>query len=118
MPEATARALAGRKILAFAGIGRPDKFFATLDSLGAQRTATRAFADHHPYSDTEIVQLLSDAERDGAIAVTTTKDHVRVPASLRDRVTTVKVELVFEDSGAIENLLRAAVAPAAMVAHG
>jgi tetraacyldisaccharide 4'-kinase len=118
VPDAAARALAGRKVHAFAGIGRPEKFFATLDALGAQRAAARAFADHHPYGEHEIAPLAAAAEREGAILVTTTKDHVRLPPVLRGRVVAVKVELVFDDQPALERLLRAATAPAQARAHG
>jgi tetraacyldisaccharide 4'-kinase len=119
-PDAATQALAGRKVHAFAGIGRPDKFFATLDALGARRTASHAFTDHHPYSEAEIVRLLDSASGDGAILVTTAKDHVRIPAALRARVTAVPVTLAFDDGAALERLLRAAVSPARApeIAHG
>jgi tetraacyldisaccharide 4'-kinase len=119
VPDAAAKALAGRKVHAFAGIGRPDKFFATLDALGANRAISRQFADHHPYTQDEIASLVAGAERDGAVAVTTAKDHVRIPAALRARVIAVNVELVFDDLAVLERLVRAAVAPAATeVTHG
>jgi tetraacyldisaccharide 4'-kinase len=111
VPDAAARGLAGRKVHAFAGIGRPDKFFATLDAIGARCTRSRAFADHHPYTDAEIMRLIDDAAQDGALAVTTAKDHVRIPEKLRARVAAVKVELEFADEAALARLLRAAVAP-------
>jgi tetraacyldisaccharide 4'-kinase len=118
VPDAAAQSLAGRTVYAFAGIGHPDKFFATLDALGARRAASHAFADHHPYSEAEITSLLERAKGDGAIAVTTAKDLVRVPAALRRHVTAVKVELVFDDTAALERLLRAAASPAQEQAHG
>jgi tetraacyldisaccharide 4'-kinase len=118
VPDDAARGLSGRKLHAFAGIGRPEKFFATLDAIGAVRAAAHAFADHHPYSAIEIERLLADAERAGAVLVTTTKDHVRLPPALRARVTAVAVDLAFEDRAALERLLRAAVAPAEAAAHG
>jgi tetraacyldisaccharide 4'-kinase len=119
-PDAAAQGLAGHKVHAFAGIGRPDKFFATLDALGARRAASHAFADHHPYSEAEIMRLIDGAAGDGAALVTTAKDHVRIPAALRARVSAVKVDLVFDDNAALERLLRAAAVPARSpeVAHG
>jgi tetraacyldisaccharide 4'-kinase len=119
-PDAAAPALAGRTVHAFAGIGRPDKFFATLDALGARRAASHAFADHHPYSEAEIARLLDGASGDGAVLVTTAKDHVRVPAALRARVTAVPVVLAFDDEADLERILRAAVKPAHApeAAHG
>jgi len=120
VPDATARALAGRKVHAFAGIGRPEKFFATLDAVGARRAASHAFADHHPYTEAEIARLVAAAAADHAIAVTTSKDFVRLPAAQRAQVTAVNVDLVFEDGAELERLLRAAAAPRPheVVTHG
>jgi tetraacyldisaccharide 4'-kinase len=118
VPDAAARGLAGRRVHAFAGIGRPEKFFATLDAIGALREATHTFADHHPYREAEIARLVAEAERAGALLVTTTKDHVRLPPALRARVMPVAVGLAFEEPAALERLLRAAVAPAHAASHG
>jgi tetraacyldisaccharide 4'-kinase len=112
VPDNAARALAGRKVYAFAGIGRPEKFFATLDALGTVRIAAHRFPDHHPYSEEEITSLIDAAKRGGAIPVTTAKDFVRLPAGARDMVTAVTGDLVFDDSAALERLLRAALARA------
>ena len=97
-----AEALAGRRVLAFAGIGRPAKFFATCRSLGLEVAVERAFPDHHPYSPGEIAALLDEAEANGLVPVTTEKDAVRL-APLRETearlglIRTVPVEVVFED---------------------
>lgn len=120
VPDASARALAGRKVHAFAGIGRPEKFFATIDALGARRAASHAFADHHPYTDAEAARLIEAAAADDAVAVTTAKDLVRLPEPLRQRVIALNVDLVFDDTAALERLLRGAAAPRPheTVAHG
>jgi tetraacyldisaccharide 4'-kinase len=76
-PDRAAR-LRGRRVLAFAGIGRPDKFFETLKDIGAELAETRSFADHHAYSEREVSDLLAAAERAGLIPVTTEKDLVRL----------------------------------------
>ena len=55
--------LVGTRLLAFAGIGRPEKFFTTLLALGAELVGTRSFPDHHPYRAGEIDRLLRAAER-------------------------------------------------------
>jgi tetraacyldisaccharide 4'-kinase len=109
VPDDAARTLAGRKVHAFAGIGRPDKFFATLDALGALRAVAHRFADHHPYTEDEATRLIDAARRDSAIPVTTAKDYVRLPVGARDKVTAVSGDLVFNDGAALERLLRAAV---------
>jgi tetraacyldisaccharide 4'-kinase len=79
-PDAAAvERLAGRRILAFAGIGRPEKFFATLRAAGLDVVATRAFADHHPFSEAEARALAGEAQASGLTLVTTEKDAVRWP---------------------------------------
>ena len=85
----------GRRILAFAGIGRPQKFFDTLAGLGAELVATRSFADHHPYHEPEIAALIAAAEAAKAVAVTTAKDRLRLPPGWRDRIETLDVALTW-----------------------
>jgi tetraacyldisaccharide 4'-kinase len=82
VPDATAlAALAGKRVLAFAGIGDPARFFATLRSGGIDVAVERAFADHHPFSLGEIAALVTEAAREGLIAVTTEKDFARLGAA-------------------------------------
>jgi tetraacyldisaccharide 4'-kinase len=78
-PDAEAlAALRPRKVLAFAGIGDPDKFFATLAGAGVEVRARQAFPDHHRYSAAEAANLIAQAERDGLVLVTTEKDLARL----------------------------------------
>ena len=79
-PDESARKFFGRKVVAFAGIARPEKFFATLDSLGAAVVDRRAFADHNRYSERDIAALQACARARNAALVTTEKDFVRLPA--------------------------------------
>ncbi|MFT5486466.1 MAG: tetraacyldisaccharide 4'-kinase [Paracoccaceae bacterium] len=104
--------LSGRAVLAFAGIGRPQKFFETLAGMGCDVVATRAFADHHPYTSDEVMRLLEDAAAAGAIAVTTEKDAVRLPAETRDIVRTLGVTLEWRDQSSLDTLLSSALSPA------
>jgi tetraacyldisaccharide 4'-kinase len=108
-PDAeAARSLAGALVLAFAGIARPEKFFATVEEAGARLVGRRAFADHHRYRRGEILALELEARALGARLVTTEKDAVRCPAG----AAILPVALRFEDEGAV----RAALARA--LAHG
>ena len=104
--------LSGQAVLAFAGIGRPEKFFETLSGMGCDLVATRAFADHHPYTSDEVMKLLEDAAAAGAIAVTTEKDAVRLPSEARDIVRTLSVTLEWRDEAALDRLLIPALSPA------
>lgn len=104
--------LSGKAVLAFAGIGRPEKFFETLAGMGCDVVATRAFADHHPYTDDEVMRLMEDAATAGAIAVTTEKDAVRLPSEARDIVRTLGVTLEWRDQSALDTLLSSALSPA------
>jgi tetraacyldisaccharide 4'-kinase len=97
--------LAGQSVFAFAGIGRPEKFFATLEAAGARLAGRMTFADHHPFSDAELRRVLGEAVRLDAVPVTTPKDAVRLPAAIREKVRVVGVRLVWADVPALEALL-------------
>ncbi len=99
--------LAGGRALAFAGIGRPEKFFASLRETGAELAGTRAFADHHRFSAAELEQLRRDATAQHARLVTTAKDAVRLPAAFRAAVAVLHVALAWDDPAPIEALLEA-----------
>ncbi|WP_293867068.1 tetraacyldisaccharide 4'-kinase [uncultured Alsobacter sp.] len=101
--------LAGRSVLAFAGIGRPEKFWASLDRAGARVTATRAFPDHHAYASAEIAGLLGEASAKGLLAVTTEKDWVRLAGvatpDQMSRIAVLPVTLAFADETGRNRLL-------------
>ena len=96
--------LAGKRLLPFAGIGRPEKFFATLRALGAELVSTRAFPDHHPFGVAELEGLRRDAERSGARLITTAKDIVRVPSAQHTGIEVLDVEVRWSDLIALERL--------------
>lgn len=104
-PDEAARGLKGRRVLGFAGIGRPAKFFATLAEIGCEIAETRTFADHHPYAPAEIDGLLERADALGAVAVTTAKDAARLSDEARAGVTVVEVALEWRDESAAEGLV-------------
>jgi tetraacyldisaccharide 4'-kinase len=109
-------ALTGRRVLAFAGIGDPGRFFRTLRSHGIDVVRERIFADHHPFSKTDIDGLIADAARDGLALVTTEKDLARLRGreGLPDQVRMVpfKVTLRFDDEAPVRALIAAKLAQA------
>jgi tetraacyldisaccharide 4'-kinase len=109
---AVAGRLGGRSVVAFAGIGRPDKFFATLSEIGAQVVARRAFADHHVYQAHEIAGLRRLAHGHDALLVTTEKDAVRIAENERQGLVVLPVSLIFEDAAAAAALLAEKLAAA------
>ncbi|MHA1569265.1 MAG: tetraacyldisaccharide 4'-kinase, partial [Alphaproteobacteria bacterium] len=104
-PTEAARALAGRRVVAFAGIGRPDKFFATLQDMGCEIVEAVPYPDHHPYRPEEIMRLCEMASETGAEPVTTEKDAARLSPDARLMVRTVPIELIWDDEDAIDTLL-------------
>lgn len=98
-------ALKGRRVIAFAGIASPDKFFTSLTEAGALIVGRAAYADHHPFKDSEISYLLDQAAKLDAVAVTTPKDSVRLPPHLRQRVLITGVDLEWQRPERIEALL-------------
>ncbi len=97
--------LAGRRVLAFAGIARPAKFFDMLADAGAAPVARLAYADHHVFSRRELAAILTEAARLGAQAVTTPKDFARIPAGWRAGISQVGVSLQWDDLGMLDGVL-------------
>ncbi len=97
--------LRGARVFAVAGIGRPTKFHDSLTRFGAVLAGTRSFADHHPVAAGELEAALAEADRLGAVAVTTAKDAARMLPALRARFRVAGVRLIWENENAVERLL-------------
>jgi tetraacyldisaccharide 4'-kinase len=116
VPDPTAAArVRGQPVLAFAGIGRPEKFFDTLAQCGADVVDARAFADHHPYKPDEIEALQAQARNRGLHLVTTEKDAARLAGSpalqaALQGALTLPVHLQVDDPDRLRALLAQALA--------
>ena len=106
VPGAEALRYRERPVVAFAGIGRPAKFFASLEASGAIVVERHAFPDHHRYKDEEIMRLCEIASRHGGYKpVTTVKDYVRLPPEARLMVDVLSVELEWREPDAVRQIL-------------
>ena len=93
------------KLLAFAGLARPQKFYDTLISLGANIIGYQDFADHHPYTRSEIESLIAAAKIQGAILITTAKDAVKIPTDLRSQIRVLEVAIQWKNEAALRQWL-------------
>ena len=112
MPDpASAARLRGQRVLAFTGIGRPEKFFETLEQAGAIVEEVRPFPDHHPYTEAEIAALQAQAKVHGLRLITTEKDAVRLSGfQARQVILTLPVHLQVDAPETLRALLPAALA--------
>ncbi len=104
----SADALEGERVLAFAGIGRPEKLFASLKEAGATVVETMAFPDHHYFTKEDARRILRVAEEQDLLPITTTKDYVRLNgreeqsiARLANLASVLEVEMKIEDPDAL-----------------
>jgi tetraacyldisaccharide 4'-kinase len=109
-PLATGMDWKGLRALAFAGIARPEKFYASLRALGVEIAGTRSFADHAPYGAALLARLEAEARAKRAQLVTTEKDAVRLPAAMRAKVLVLPVRLEIADWTPLDAVLAAATA--------
>jgi tetraacyldisaccharide 4'-kinase len=101
----SAESIKGATLVAFAGIGRPAKFFSMLSALGCTILRAEGFPDHHPYSADELQRLKLFARASRARLVTTAKDLARIPATLRAGIEPISVRAVFANEPALERLI-------------
>lgn len=110
--------LENRHVIAYAGIGRPEKFFQTMRDMQANMVARYSFADHHNYTERDAEMLLAKAERTSAELVTTEKDFVRLAdalpgtarASLRDLSVVIPARIIIDNFDGLVQQIQAAIA--------
>lgn len=103
--------IGGTNVIAFSGIGRPDKFEKTLEELDFNVMKHHIFGDHHGYSETEAQKLIEEGQDKNLPLVTTAKDYVRLSDAgepgkkLAELVNIVEVDMVFDDEGFARRIL-------------
>jgi len=119
VPDEDTSWLTKAPVLAFAGIGRPEKFFKTIEAEGGKLLGRAAFADHHRFAEADAKRLLGEAKANKAQLVTTEKDWVRIPdtsgplGELKSAARPLPVRLRFADESAVNALLKSLLANSA-----
>jgi tetraacyldisaccharide 4'-kinase len=112
---AVVNAIGRRKVLAFAGIADPEKFFATLNAAGIQLAKLAGFPDHHRFSAAEALDLLAQAQVDNLMLLTTEKDLARLAGQpelqqLATHATALPVRLVVEEGDRLREMILTTIA--------
>ncbi len=115
VPDPDCAWLKDKPLVAFAGIGSPDKFFRTVEDLGGRLMERMPYADHHPYTQGDVLKLLDLAAHHGAQLVTTQKDMVRIEGGaelqkLKEATRALPVRLQFKDEKAVKKIISQAIA--------
>ncbi|MDX9689518.1 MAG: tetraacyldisaccharide 4'-kinase [Proteobacteria bacterium] len=105
IPSLSGDVAQGDEILAFAGIGRPQKFYDTCREAALTVRETASFPDHHPYTRKELDNLLATAQSKKLHLVTTAKDYVRLPPDFRTKTSVLNIRLMIEDEGKLLKVL-------------
>ncbi|MBO6826219.1 MAG: tetraacyldisaccharide 4'-kinase [Sneathiella sp.] len=105
VPQDLQSEIVGEKVVAFAGIGRPQKFFKSLLNVGIDVIETVEFPDHHKFSQDDIMKLVELAAANDAALVTTRKDYVRLSTDAKLMTTVFDIDLSFEQPGRLQKLL-------------
>lgn len=97
--------LRGRRFLAFAGIGHPERFFDAVTAAGGQIVLKQSFGDHHGFRQEELSEMEETAHKMGLELITTAKDaarlrHGNVPPIFRSKLRVLEIETAFDDPGA------------------
>jgi tetraacyldisaccharide 4'-kinase len=115
MRPRNAESLRGRRFLAFAGIGHPERFFDAVAASGGQVVVKRNFGDHHSFQPRELAELETTADKAGLDLITTTKDaarlrHGNVPPTFRSKIQVLEIETVFDDPDAPATIIDQTIA--------
>ena len=103
--------LSGKRMLAFAGIADPDKFYDSVTKAGGYISLARNWPDHHFYADDELSELHRTAEAGDLVLITTEKDAMRllhgseIARKVLDSAIVFRVEMVFDQPDAPRQII-------------
>ncbi len=97
--------LSGSRVIAFAGIGRPEKFYASLRENGIEPAETIDFPDHHNYSETELQDLIDRAWLTDAELITTAKDFVKIPSAMQHHFKVLEIKIAWDDEKELKRFI-------------
>lgn len=92
--------------IAFAGIGRPDKFYQSMQEMGFKLLKTIDFPDHHQYTLPELETLIEMAQKNQAELYTTSKDYVKIPTVLQKHFKVLEIDIIWQDKSALTNFIK------------
>lgn len=108
--EAVQTTINNTNVLAFAGIGHPQKFYHTLQMQGFNIVDSIDFPDHHFYSKNELNELLTKAQALNAEIYTTSKDFVKIPTSYHKYINVLEIAVVWDDPEGLLNFIKSKTA--------
>lgn len=97
--------------VAFAGIGRPEKFFDTLKAMQVDVRDAVPFPDHHKFSSGDLKYLDRLAADNGATLITTEKDLARLEPDQREGIHVLPVEVIFDRRADLDKMLADVIKP-------
>lgn len=87
------------RVVAFCGLGFPQKFYRSLQELGLELVATETFPDHYQYKDEDLFRLRKLAQKHNSVLITTRKDLVKIPPPWQEQLHVLDITIDFEDPG-------------------
>lgn len=97
--------VSNKNVIAFAGIGRPQKFYDSLRQLNFNIVETIDFPDHHQYTTAELQKIVAQAQDKGALIFTTSKDFVKIPADMQKYFHVLEIEIDWQDKDKLTNFI-------------
>tara|TARA_B100000287_G_scaffold110959_1_gene103347 strand:+ start:496 stop:1473 length:978 start_codon:yes stop_codon:yes gene_type:complete len=75
-----------KNVVAFCGLGFPEKFFKTIKEIGCNIRYKKSFPDHYQYKEKDLKELIDIAIKYNSLLITTEKDHIKILKKYRNRI--------------------------------